>query len=117
LRRQPVQTGVHLRRLLGLAQLYGPTELLSAITGALELAIYDAAAVENLLLAQRRRRQLPSPTLPTPQRRALIPEIQLEPAGPRPYDPLCHPPQEGTHSPPGGPPPDPARSRPSPTEV
>src|SRR5579884_3602990 len=39
LRRQPIKTGVHLRRLLGLAQLYGTTELLSAIAEALELAI------------------------------------------------------------------------------
>jgi hypothetical protein len=33
-----------------------------------------------LLLAERRRRQLPTPTLPTPKRRELIDEIQLEPA-------------------------------------
>ena len=67
LKSQPVKTGVHLRRLLGLAQLYGAAELLSAISRALELAAYDAAYVENLLLAERRRRQLPTPTLPTPQ--------------------------------------------------
>ncbi len=36
LRSQPVKTGVHLRRLLGLARLYGLTELLSAITQALD---------------------------------------------------------------------------------
>ena len=46
-----MKTGVHLRRLLGLAQLYGAAELLSAISRALELAAYDAAYVENLLLA------------------------------------------------------------------
>ena len=97
LRRQPVQTGVHLRRLLGLAQLYGPTELLSAITRALELAIYDAAVVENLLLAQRRRRQLPTPTLPTPRRRELIDEIELEPADPGIYDRFCNPAEEDVH--------------------
>ena len=56
LRKQPVKTGVHLRRLLGLAQLYGTAELLGAISRALELATYDAAYVENLLLAERRRR-------------------------------------------------------------
>jgi transposase len=89
LRSQPVKTGVHLRRLLGLARLYGPTEVLSAISRALELATYDAAYVENLLLAQRRRRQLPTPTLPTPQRRELIEEIELEPADPGIYDRFC----------------------------
>jgi transposase len=99
LRRQPIRTGVHLRRLLGLAQLYGPTELLSAIAGALELAIYDAAAVENLLLAHRRRRQLPSPTLPTPRRRELIEEIDLEPADPGIYDRFCNPAEEDAHGP------------------
>ena len=52
LKSQPLKTGVHLRRLLNLAQLYGPAELLSAISQALELATYDAAYVENLLLAE-----------------------------------------------------------------
>ncbi len=97
LRRQPIKTGVHLRRLLGLAQLYGATELLSAIAEALELAIYDAAAVENLLLAQRRRRQLPTPTLPTPRRRELIDEIELEPADPSFYDRFCTHTAEDAH--------------------
>jgi transposase len=97
LRRQPIQTGVHLRRLLGLARLYGATELLSAIAEALELTVYDAAAVENLLLAQRRRRQLPTPTLPTPRRRELIEEIELEPADPGIYDRFCHHAAEDAH--------------------
>jgi hypothetical protein len=83
---QPVKTGVHLRRLLGLARVYGSTEVLSAMAKALELAAYDAAYVENLLLAERRRRQLPTPTLPTPQRRELIDDIELEPADPALYD-------------------------------
>ena len=48
LKRQPVKTGVHLRRLLGLARVYGSTEVLSAIAKALEFAAYDAAYVENL---------------------------------------------------------------------
>ena len=86
LKSQPVKTGVHLRRLLGLARVYGSAEVLSAIARALELASYDAAAVENLLLAERRRRQLPTPTLPTPQRRELIDDIELEPADPGLYD-------------------------------
>ncbi|MBV8488003.1 MAG: hypothetical protein JO161_06965, partial [Planctomycetaceae bacterium] len=73
-----MKTGVHLRRLLGLARVYGSAEVLSAIALALEYAAYDAAYVENLLLVERRRRQLPTPTLPTPQRRELIDDIELE---------------------------------------
>jgi transposase len=97
LKSQPVKTGVHLRRLLNLAQLYGPAELLGAISRALELATYDAAYVENLLLAERRRRQLPTPTLPTPKRRELIDEIQLEAADPALYDRFCKNADEDTH--------------------
>jgi transposase len=97
LRSQPVKTGVHLRRLLGLAQLYGAAELLSALSRALELAAYDAAYVENLLLAERRRRQLPTPTLPTPRRRELIDEIDLEPADPALYDRFCTNTEEDSH--------------------
>jgi transposase len=90
LKGQPVKTGVHLRRLMGLARLYGTTELLAAISRALELAAYDAAYVENLLLAERRRRELPTPTLPTPRRRELIDEIELDPADPAIYDRFCN---------------------------
>jgi hypothetical protein len=89
LKGQPVKTGVHLRRLLGLARLYGTAELLAAIARALELATYDAAYVENLLLAERRRRELPTPTLPTPKRRELIDEIELDPTDPAIYDRFC----------------------------
>jgi transposase len=89
LKSQPVKTGVHLRRLLSLARLYGAAEVLAAISRALELAAYDAAYVENLLLAERRRRQLPTPTLPTPRRRELIDEIELEPSDPAIYDRFC----------------------------
>jgi transposase len=97
LRSQPVKTGVQLRRLLGLAQLYGTAELLSAISEALTLAAYDAASVENLLLAARRRRHLPTPTLPTPRRRELIDEIQLDPTDPGRYDRFCIDTQEDSH--------------------
>jgi transposase len=97
LRSQPVKTGVHLRRLLGLAQLYGAAEVLSALSRALELAAYDAAYVENLLLAQRRRRQLPTPTLPTPRRRELIDEIALEPVDPARYDRFCTDTEDDAH--------------------
>jgi transposase len=96
---RPVKTGVHVRRLLSLAQLYGRTEVLAAIARALELATYDAAYVENLLLAERRRRQLPTPTLPTPQRRELIDDIDLEPADPALYDRFCHDTEEDSHGP------------------
>jgi hypothetical protein len=97
LRKQPVKTGVHLRRLLGLARLYGTAELLGTIARALELATYDAAYVENLLLAERRRRQLPTPTLPTPKRRELIDEIELEPADPAVYDRFCNNSEDNSH--------------------
>src|ERR1700681_260918 len=94
---RPVKTSVHVRRLLSLAQLYGRTEVLAAMARALELAMYDAAYVENLLLAERRRRQLPTPTLPTPQRRELIDDIELEPADPAFYDRFCHPTEKDAH--------------------
>jgi transposase len=97
LKSQPVKTGVHLRRLMGLARLYGTTEVLSAISRALELAAYDAAYVENLLLAARRQRQLPTPTLPSPQRRELIDEIELDPADPALYDRFCDNADEDSH--------------------
>src|SRR5277367_4554979 len=42
LNRQPIKTGVHVRRLLNLAQLYGRTEVLAAISRAVELKTYDA---------------------------------------------------------------------------
>jgi transposase len=94
---RPVKTGVHLRRLLGLAKVYGRTEVLAAMARAVALATYDAAYVENLLLAERRRRQLPTPTLPTPQRRELIDDIELEPADPAVYDRFCHDSEEDSH--------------------
>jgi transposase len=94
---RPVKTSVHVRRLLNLAQLYGRSEVLAAISRALDLAIYDAAGVENLLLAERRRQQLPTPTLPTPKRRELIDDIEPEPADPALYDRFCHDNAEETH--------------------
>jgi hypothetical protein len=94
---RPVKTGIHVRRLLNLAQLYGRAEVLAAISHALALATYDAACVENLLLAERRRRQLPTPTLPTPKRRELIDDIELEPADPALYDRFCDNTTEDSH--------------------
>jgi hypothetical protein len=95
---QPIKTGRHLRRLLDLARVYGRADVLAAIGRALELASYDAASVENLLLAERRRRQLPTPTLPTPKRRELIDDIELEPADPAFYDRFCHNDEENSHA-------------------
>jgi hypothetical protein len=82
---------------MGLARLYGRAELLGAVSRALELATYDAAYVENLLLAERRRRQLPTPTLPAPKRRELIDEIELEPTDPGIYDRYCNNTDEDPH--------------------
>jgi len=96
--RQPIKTGVHVRRLLRLAQLYGRTEVLAAMARAAELHSYDAAAVENLLLAERRRQQLPTPTLPTPKRRELIDDIELDPADPAVYDRYCCDHEENDHA-------------------
>ena len=94
---RPVKTGVHLRRLLNLAQVYGRTEVLAAIRHALQLETHDAAYVENLLLAERRRQQRPTPTLPTPQRRELIDDITLDPANPALYDRFYHHPEDPSH--------------------
>lgn len=97
LKGRPVKTGVHLRRLLGLARLYGTAELLAAIALALELATYDDAYVENLLVAERRRRELPSPTLPTPKRSEPIDEIELELTDPAIYDRFCNDTEQDSH--------------------
>jgi transposase len=85
----PVKTTVHLRRLLGLVRLYGRQEVLAAIVRALEYKIHDAAYVEAILLQERRRRELPSPTPLQPKRRELIEEIHLEEPDPARYDRLC----------------------------
>jgi len=69
----PVKTTVHLRRLLGLVRIYSRQEVLAAIRQALRYQTYDAAYVEALVLQDRRRRELPSPTplQPPPSPRAL----------------------------------------------
>jgi transposase len=85
----PVKTTVHLRRLLGLVRLYGRRDVLDAIVRAMEYKIHDAAYVEALLLQERRRRELPSPTPLQPQRRELIEDIHLEEPDPARYDRLC----------------------------
>ena len=78
LRQRPVKTVVHLRRLLNLVRLYGRAEVVAAITQANAYQTYDAAYVETILLQERRRRELPSPTEPRPRRVELIEEIDLE---------------------------------------
>jgi transposase len=85
----PVKPTVHLRRLLGLVRLYGRQEVLAAIGQALQFQTYDAAYVETLLLQERRRRELPSPTPLQPKRRELIEDIHLEDPDPAHYDRLC----------------------------
>jgi transposase len=85
----PVKPTIHLRRLLGLVRLYGRKEVLAAIGQALQYHTYDAAYVETLLLQERRRRELPSPTPLRPKRRELIEDIHLEEPDPAHYDYLC----------------------------
>ena len=85
----PVKTTVHLRRLLALVRLYGRQDVLAAIVRALEYKIHDAAYVEALLLQERRRRELPSPTPLQPKRRELIEDIHLEEPDPARYDRFC----------------------------
>jgi transposase len=84
----PVKTPLHLRRLLGLVRLYGRKEVLAAVSLALEYQTYDAAYVEALVLQQRRRRDLPSPTPLRPKRGELIEDIHLEEPDPARYDRL-----------------------------
>jgi hypothetical protein len=86
LRTRPVKTTHHLRRLLGLVRLYGHAEVLAAIARAHAYQTYDAAYVETLLLQERRRRELPSPTALRPQRQELIDEIDVEDPDPSLYD-------------------------------
>jgi hypothetical protein len=85
----PVKPTVHLRRLLGLVRLYGRPEVLAAISQALQYQTYDTAYVEALLLQERRRRDLPSPTPLQPKRRELIQDIHLAEPDPAHYDRLC----------------------------
>jgi transposase len=87
--RRPVKTAVHLRRLMNLVHLYGRAEVIAALTRANEYQTYDAAYVETILLQERRRRELPSPTLVRPQRAELIEETDLEEPDPAVYDRRC----------------------------
>jgi transposase len=88
LQTRPVKTNTHLRRLLSLVRLYGRTDVLAAIRRACEFQTYDAAYVETILLQERRRRDLPSPTPLRPKRQELIDDIELEDPDPARYDRL-----------------------------
>jgi transposase len=96
LRRRPVRTSVHLRRVLQLVHLYGRQEVLAALTKAHQYQTYDAAYVETILLQERRRRELPSPTLVRPRRTELIEETDLAEPDPAAYDRLCDLEEEST---------------------
>jgi len=89
LRRQPVRTSVHLRRVLHLVHLYGRQEVVAALAKAHEYRTYDAAYVETILLQERRRRELPSPTQVRPRRIELIEETDLAESDPAAYDRFC----------------------------
>ena len=88
LQSRPVKTAHHLRRLLNLVRLYGRDEVLAAIARAHQYQTYDAAYVETLLLQERRRQELPSPTPLRPKRQELIDEIDSEDPDPATYDRL-----------------------------
>lgn len=89
LRRRPLKTTIHLRRILQLVQRYGRQDVLGALTRAHEYQTYDASYVETILLQERRRRELPDPTQPRPQRQELIEDIDLEEPDPGAYDRFC----------------------------
>ena len=62
--------------------------VLAAIARAYQYQTYDAAYVETILLQERRRQELPSPTPLRPKRQELIDEIDFEDPDPAAYDRL-----------------------------
>ena len=54
------------------------------------MATYDAAYVENLYWRNAGGENFPRPRCPTPRRRELIDEIELEPTDPAIYDRFCN---------------------------
>jgi hypothetical protein len=88
LRRRPVKTHVHLRKVLRLVELYGRGEVLAALARAAEYRTFDAAYVETLVLQERRRRELPSPVPLRPKRPELLEETAFDEPDPAFYDRL-----------------------------
>jgi transposase len=88
LRRQPVRTTTHLRRIIKLTHLYGREAVIDAIAQANHWRTFDAAYLETLVLQDRRRRELPSPTIVRPRRAELLEETDLEESDPGVYDHL-----------------------------
>jgi len=88
LRRQPVRTTTHLRRIIKLTHLYGREAVIDAIAQANRWRTFDAAYLETLVLQDRRRRELPSPTIVRPRRAELLEETDLEESDPGVYDQL-----------------------------
>jgi hypothetical protein len=82
---------------LNLVRLYGRSDVVAAVARANEYQTFDAAYVETILLQDRRRRELPSPTLVRPKRPELIEQTDLEEPDPAAYDRLCDPDQEQNH--------------------
>jgi hypothetical protein len=93
--RRPVKTAVHLRRILHLVRLYGREPVVAALRQALQYQTCDAAYVETLLLQERRRRELPSPTQLLPRRKELLDDITLDEPDPAAYDRLWADPPGG----------------------
>lgn len=62
--------------------------MIHAITQANHWRTFDAAYIETLVLQDRRRRELPSPTLVRPRRTELLEETDLEEPDPAVYDHL-----------------------------
>jgi transposase len=93
---RPVKPLVHLRRLLKLARLYGPEDVLAAIEQANEYETYDADYVEAIVHQQRRQRELPSPTEVLPVQRHWLEETDYDSPDPACYDRLL---EKGDDSP------------------
>jgi hypothetical protein len=85
---RPVKPLVHLRRLLKLARLYGPEDVLAAIEQANQYETYDADYVEAIVHQQRRQRELPSPTEVLPVQRHWLEETDYDSPDPACYDRL-----------------------------
>lgn len=94
LARSTLKTFVHIRRILGLARLYGKVEVLAALARAVQYETFDAAYVQNLIDQERRRRHVPSPLALFPKRRELVEDIELEEPDLERYDALIEDDQE-----------------------